>query len=35
MGHLAKEMKDFDELVVGKEEIIAKARVPRIQRYEL
>ena len=35
MGHLAKEMKDFDELVAGKEEIIAKVRVPRIQRYEL
>ncbi|HJN82681.1 MAG TPA: hypothetical protein QF478_07865, partial [Verrucomicrobiota bacterium] len=34
MGHLAKEMKDFDELVAGKEEIIAKVRVPRIQRYE-
>ena len=35
MGHLAKEMKDFDELVTSKEEIIAKVRAPRIQRYEL
>ena len=35
MGHLAKEMKDFDELVASKEEIIAKTRTPRIQRYEL
>ena len=35
MGHLAKEMKDFDELVTGKEEMIAKIRVPRVQRYEL
>jgi putative heme-binding domain-containing protein len=35
MGHLAKEMKDFDELVAGKEELIAKARVPRVHRYEL
>ena len=35
MGHLAKEMKDFDELVTGKEEHIAKARVPSVQRYEL
>ena len=35
MGHLAKEMKDFDELVASKEEIIAKTRTPRPQRYEL
>jgi len=35
MGHLAKEMKDFDELVASKEEIIAKTRAPRPQRYEL
>ena len=35
MGHLAKEMKDFDELVAGKEELIAKLRAPRTQRYEL
>jgi putative heme-binding domain-containing protein len=35
MGHLAKEMDDFEELVAGKEEIIAKARVPEVHRYEL
>jgi len=35
MGHLAREMKDFDELVASKEEIIAKTRTPEIQRYEL
>lgn len=35
MGHLAKEMADFDELIAGKEELIAKSRKPRVQRYEL
>ena len=34
MGHLAYEMKDFDELVKGKEQAIAKLRVPRSHRYE-
>ena len=34
MGHLAYEMKDFDELVKGKEQAIANLRVPRQHRYE-
>ena len=34
MGHLAYEMKDFDELVKGKEQAIANLRVPRRHRYE-
>ncbi|MEC9054135.1 MAG: hypothetical protein VX633_02435, partial [Verrucomicrobiota bacterium] len=34
MGHLAYEMKDFDELVKGKEQAIASLRVPRRHRYE-
>ena len=34
MGHLAYEMKDFDELVKGKEQAIAKLRVPHTRRYE-
>ncbi|MAN37074.1 MAG: hypothetical protein CMI21_05555 [Opitutae bacterium] len=35
MGHLAKEMEDFDELVAGKEELIARAAFPAPGRYEL
>ena len=35
MGHLAREMEDFDELVEGKEELIAKTRVPSANRYGL
>ena len=35
MGHLAREMEDFDELVEGKEELIAKLRVPAANRYGL
>ncbi|NRB28020.1 MAG: hypothetical protein HRU37_10120, partial [Roseibacillus sp.] len=34
MGHLAYEMKDFDELVKGKEQAIANLRAPRPHRYE-
>ena len=34
MGHLAYEMKDFDELVKGKEQAIARLRVPHTHRYE-
>jgi len=34
MGHLAYEMKDFDELVKGKEQAIANLRMPRQHRYE-
>ena len=34
MGHLAYEMQDFDELVKGKEQAIAKLRMPQAHRYE-
>lgn len=35
MGHLAYELEDFDELVEGREQAIAKLRVPRTHRYEI
>ena len=35
MGHLANEMQEFDRLVEAKEELIARARVPRPHRYEI
>ena len=34
MGHLAYELKDFDELVEGREQAIARLRVPLPHRYE-
>ncbi len=33
MGHLAYEMEDFEEIVEGREQVIAKVRVPRTHRY--
>ncbi|MCH8924143.1 MAG: hypothetical protein IIA67_13470, partial [Planctomycetes bacterium] len=35
MGHLAHEMQEFDRLIEAKEELIARARVPRPHRYEI
>ena len=35
MGHLAYELEDFDELIKGREQAIAKLRVPRTHRYEI
>lgn len=35
MGHLAYELEDFEEYVQGREQAIAKLRVPRTHRYEV
>lgn len=35
MGHLAYELEDFEDFVRGREQAIAKLRVPRTHRYEV
>lgn len=35
MGHLAYELEDFTELIDGREQVIAKLRVPRTRRHEI
>lgn len=35
MGHLSREMDDFDRLVEEKEELIARLKIPKERRYEI